>query len=223
VRRHLILLPRPPQLGRELTPRSLAGPRRLRPRRRAHRPIVAHHLVLLYRALRRRRQARRLRVVVRRRSAPLGVHRRARPGALRVPPVPRREAERVDPGARWALVPVPARCVDARSVPWFLLELTRRVLPLPTPRISSFVTSTGAGAYCTVVALVDPSWVNIHRRLDGWVASWLFSMAAADLVITSALSTSNALSTSLGRTSRTLGLTQSLARSLPPRAGQERL
>ncbi|GAA5903768.1 hypothetical protein JCM8208_006572 [Rhodotorula glutinis] len=57
------------------------------------------------------------------------------------------------------------------------------------PAVVGLLTSfqLGAGAYCTVIAVLDPSWVNIHRRLDGWVAAWLFSMAAADLVITGAL------------------------------------
>ncbi|TNY20030.1 hypothetical protein DMC30DRAFT_417367 [Rhodotorula diobovata] len=45
----------------------------------------------------------------------------------------------------------------------------------------------GLGIYLTVIALVDTAWVNIHRRLDAYVATWLFTMAAGDIAITGAL------------------------------------
>lgn len=41
-----------------------------------------------------------------------------------------------------------------------------------------------------MIALVDTAWVNIHRRLDAYVATWLFTMAAGDIAITGALSAS---------------------------------
>ncbi|TNY20029.1 hypothetical protein DMC30DRAFT_417366 [Rhodotorula diobovata] len=45
----------------------------------------------------------------------------------------------------------------------------------------------GMGTYVTAGELVVKDWVEIHRLLDPFVGTWLFSMVAADVVITGAL------------------------------------
>ncbi|BGP47816.1 hypothetical protein JCM10450v2_003681 [Rhodotorula kratochvilovae] len=43
------------------------------------------------------------------------------------------------------------------------------------------------GIYITAVAFEDLAWAEIHRRLDAFVATWLFAMAVGDAVITGTL------------------------------------
>lgn len=88
-----------------------AGPRRLPHQHGTHRRVVPHRVVPRHRALWRREQAGRLRVVLRGRSALDGTRRGHHPGTLRVESLPCRGAATMDARPDLGLDAPPAGCV----------------------------------------------------------------------------------------------------------------
>ncbi|GAA5997764.1 DUF6534 domain-containing protein [Rhodotorula paludigena] len=78
-------------------------------------------------------------------------------------------------------------CIVQLHYTWRVYIIGKRSLWMPVIIAVLTLLQLALGVYLTAIALSDPLWTHLHRRLDWAVATWLFAMATADVCITGSI------------------------------------